>query len=83
MPVETRFFGSFKLLHALSLRHFYASMLIAENKDLKMIQERLGHVYAAMARFIKERQAKAREEEGGILGRVLSQDHGIAALCPL
>jgi integrase len=31
-----------------SLRHFYASMLIAENKDLKTIQERLGHVDAAM-----------------------------------
>jgi integrase len=30
-----------------SLRHFYASMLIAENKDLKTIQERLGHVDAA------------------------------------
>jgi integrase len=31
-----------------SLRHFYASMLIAENKDLKTIQERLGHVDATM-----------------------------------
>jgi integrase len=31
-----------------SLRHFYASMLIADNKDLKTIQERLGHVDAAM-----------------------------------
>jgi integrase len=31
-----------------SLRHFYASMLIAENKDLKTLQERLGHVDAAM-----------------------------------
>jgi site-specific recombinase XerD len=30
-----------------SLRHFYASMLIAENKDLKTIQGR-GHVDAAM-----------------------------------
>ena len=62
-----------------SLRHFYASMLIAEN------QERLGHADAAMTlnvygHLIKERQAKAREEDGGILGRVLSQDHGIAAL---
>jgi integrase len=27
-----------------SLRHFYASMLISDNKDLKTIQERLGHV---------------------------------------
>jgi site-specific recombinase XerD len=63
-----------------SLRHFYASMLIADNMDLKTIQERLGHVDAAMTlnvygHLIKERQAKAREEEGGILGRVLSRDH--------
>jgi integrase len=60
-----------------SLRHFYASMLIADNKDLKTIQERLGHVDAAMTlnvygHLIKERQAKAREEDGGILGRILS-----------
>ena len=60
-----------------SLRHFYASMLIADNKDLKTIQERLGHVDAAMTlnvygHLIKERQAMAREEDGGILGRILS-----------
>ena len=59
-----------------SLRHFYASMLIAENKDLKTIQERLGHVDAAMTlnvygHLIKERQATAREEDGGILGYFL------------
>jgi integrase len=64
-----------------SLRHFYASMLIADNKDLKTIQERLGHVDAAMTlnvygHLIKERQAKAREEDGGILGRLLSGDAG-------
>jgi len=62
-----------------SLRHFYASMLIADNKDIKTIQERLGHVDAAMTlnvygHLIKERQAKAREEDGGILGRILSKD---------
>jgi site-specific recombinase XerD len=62
-----------------SLRHFYASMLIADNKDLKTIQERLGHVDAAMTlnvygHLIKERQAKAREEDGGILGRILSKE---------
>jgi len=62
-----------------SLRHFYASMLIADNKDLKTIQERLGHVDAAMTlnvygHLIKERQAKAREEDGGIIGRILSKD---------
>jgi integrase len=60
-----------------SLRHFYASMLIADNKDLKTIQERLGHVDAAMTlnvygHLIKERQAMAREEDGGILGRIFS-----------
>jgi integrase len=60
-----------------SLRHFYASMLIAKNKDLKTIQERLGHVDAAMTlnvygHLIKERQATARDEDGGILGRLLT-----------
>jgi integrase len=48
-----------------SLRHFYASMLISDNKDLKTIQERLGHVDAAMTlnvygHLIKERQAKPK-----------------------
>ena len=66
-----------------SLRHFHASMLIAENKDLKTLQERLGHVDAAMTlnvygHLIKERQAKAREEDGGILGSVLSQEQSKA-----
>ena len=50
-----------------SLRHFYASMLIAENNDLKTIQERLGHVDAAMTlnvygHLIKERQAQAEKK---------------------
>jgi integrase len=68
-----------------SLRHFYASMLIAENKDLKTIQERLGHVDAAMTlnvygHLIKERQAQAREEDGSILGRVLSREYNVPAL---
>jgi integrase len=31
-----------------SLRHFYASMLIAQNRDLKTIQNRMGHEDAAM-----------------------------------
>jgi integrase len=31
-----------------SLRHFYASMLIAQNRDLKTIQERMGQEDAAM-----------------------------------
>jgi integrase len=67
-----------------SLRHFYASMLIAENKDLKTIQERLGHVDAAMTlnvygHLIKERQAKAREEDGGILGRVLFEEESMTS----
>ena len=56
-------------------------MLIAENKDLKTLQERLGHVDAAMTlnvygHLIKELQAKARNEDGGILGQVLSRKKG-------
>ena len=51
---------------ALDTTHFCASMLIADNKDIKTIQQRLGHVDAAMTlnvygHLIKERQAKARE----------------------
>jgi integrase len=58
-------------------------MLIADNTDLKTIQERLGHVDAGMTlnvygHLIKERQAQAREEDGGNLGRVLSR-HNIPA----
>ena len=54
-------------------------MLISDNKDLKTIQERLGHVDAAMTlnvygHLIKERQAKARDEDGGILRHILASD---------
>ena len=45
-----------------SLRHFYASMLIAKNVDLKTIQERMGHQDAAMTlnvygHLIRQKQA--------------------------
>lgn len=59
-----------------SMRHFYASMLIANNKDLKTIQERMGHKDAAMTlniygHVIKEHRAKSQETEEGILASIL------------
>ena len=58
-----------------SLRHFYASMLIAQNRDLKTIQERMGHEDAAMTlnvygHLIRQRQAEERDEEPSVLSHV-------------
>lgn len=59
-----------------SMRHFYASMLIAQNRDLKTIQERMGHEDAAMTlnvygHLIRMKQAEAIEEPEGIVSEVL------------
>jgi integrase len=58
-----------------SLRHFYASMLIAKNRDLKTIQERMGHVDATMTlrvygHLIRQKEAEKREEEPSVLEEV-------------
>jgi integrase len=58
-----------------SLRHFYASMLIAQNRDLKTIQERMGHEDAAMTlnvygHLVRQRQAEERDEEPSVLSHV-------------
>jgi integrase len=58
-----------------SLRHFYASMLISQKRDLKTIQERMGHEDAAMTlnvygHLIRQRQAEDMEEEPGVLSHV-------------
>lgn len=60
-----------------SLRHFFASMLIAQNKDLKTIQERMGHEDAAMTlnvygHLIRLKQAEEIAELTGILSSVLA-----------
>jgi site-specific recombinase XerD len=59
-----------------SLRHFFASMLIAQNKDLKTIQERIGHEEAAMTlnvygHLIRLKQAEEISEPTGILSSIL------------
>jgi integrase len=59
-----------------SLRHFYASMLIHQNRDLKSIQERMGHADVKMTlevygHLIRQKHAEEREEEPGILELVL------------
>jgi len=56
-----------------SLRHFYASMLIAQNRDLKTIQERMGHEDAAMTlnvygHLIRMKQAEDIDEPGIVSG---------------
>ena len=58
-----------------SLRHFYASMLIAQKRDLKTIQERMGHEDAAMTlnvygHLIRQKQAEDMEEEPSVLSHV-------------
>jgi integrase len=60
-----------------SLRHFFASMLIAQNKDLKTIQERMGHEDAAMTlnvygHLIRLKKAEEISEPTGILSSVLA-----------
>ena len=54
-----------------SLRHFYASMLIAQMRDLKTIQERMGHEDAAMTlnvygHLIWQKQAEGMEDEPSV-----------------
>ena len=58
-----------------SLRHFYASMLIAKNRDMKTIQERMGHEDAAMTlnvygHLIRLKQAEDTEEEPSVLSHI-------------
>lgn len=58
-----------------SLRHFYASMLIAQNRDIKTIQERMGHEDAVLTlntygHLIRLRDATKREEEPSVLSHV-------------
>ena len=60
-----------------SLRHFFASVLIAQNKDLKTIQEWMGHEDAAMTlnvygHLIRLKQSTNAAEPAGILSTVLS-----------
>ena len=64
-----------------SLRHFYASMLIAGNKDLKTIQERMGHEDAAMTlnvygHLIRLRHAQESTEVSGILSGIINSGCG-------
>ncbi|WOS62050.1 tyrosine-type recombinase/integrase [Sinorhizobium fredii] len=65
-----------------ALRHFFASMLIHQNKDAKFIQTVLGHedismTFAVYGHLIRRKQAERDEDEGGVL-RYISQP---AAAC--
>jgi integrase len=57
-----------------SLRHFAASMMIAQNVDLKTIQQRMGHQDAALTlnvygHLIRHKQAEV-SAAGGILSHI-------------
>jgi integrase len=55
-----------------SLRHFYASMLIAKKVDLKTIQERTGHQDAAMTLNVYGHLIRQKQAESGAVGGILS-----------
>jgi len=64
-----------------SLRHFYASMLIAQKKDLKTIQTRMGHEDAAMTlnvygHLIRMKEAEEIDEPNGVVFEVLNNSCG-------
>ena len=64
-----------------SLRHFYASILISQNKDLKTIQQRMGHEDAAMTlniygQLIRLKQAEELDEPSSVVSDVLQNSCG-------
>ncbi|MEW8049693.1 MAG: tyrosine-type recombinase/integrase [Candidatus Thiodiazotropha endolucinida] len=64
-----------------ALRHFYASMLIEQNKSLKFIQTVMGHedikmTFDVYGHIIQEREAKLAGDEGGILPNIMSLSCG-------
>ncbi|MBL8506745.1 MAG: tyrosine-type recombinase/integrase, partial [Methylobacillus glycogenes] len=55
-----------------SLRHFFASMLIEQNKSLKYIQTVMGHenikmTFDVYGHIIRRKETEECEEQGGIL----------------
>ncbi|MEW8188210.1 MAG: site-specific integrase [Candidatus Thiodiazotropha endolucinida] len=64
-----------------ALRHFYASMLIDQNKSLKYIQTVMGHedikmTFDVYGHIIQERESKRSHEAGGILPTLVSDTCG-------
>jgi integrase len=60
-----------------SLRHFFASMLIDQNKNLKFIQTVMGHkdikmTFDVYGHIIKEREAKELADYSGVLSGIRS-----------
>ena len=58
-----------------SFRHFYASMLIAKNRDLKTVQERMGHadptlILRVYGHLIRQREAEQRHDEPSVLEEI-------------
>jgi len=64
-----------------SLRHFFASVLIANNTDLKTIQTYMGHEDAAMTlnvygHLIRSKRAEEEAAPIGIVSQFLSRNGG-------
>lgn len=64
-----------------SLRHFFASMLIEQNKSAKYIQTVMGHeditlTYNVYGHLIQRKETDRLEEEGGVLRYVLPNSCG-------
>jgi integrase len=64
-----------------SLRHFFASMLIHDNKNLKFIQTVMGHqnikmTFDVYGHIIKEREVLEMEDYSGVLGKIRSKSCG-------
>lgn len=64
-----------------ALRHFYASMLIEQNRNLKYVQTVMGHedikmTFDVYGHIIKEREAKRSGDAGGILPGILEKSCG-------
>lgn len=64
-----------------TLRHFYASMLIANNKDLKTIQTRMGHADITTTlniygHLIRKKQDEEKDEDSGVIAGILQSHCG-------
>lgn len=64
-----------------SLRHFFASMLIDQNKSLKFIQTVMGHesikmTFDVYGHIIRRKETDEIEDEGGILGYLSEESCG-------
>lgn len=82
--VENRDLILVKKFTPYALRHFFASMLIEQNRNLKYVQTVMGHedikmTFDVYGHIIQEREAKLSSEAGGILPGILGATCGKSA----